>query len=112
MNTQKIPETGRIGRFAKIVESKTKKEIYLKVMANSDEYNKYKPEKRALWWNNTVEKLESEIGQEKAVEIMKTCGSRCCGNGQRKTAKHLMKESTSLEDFLEKVSKYEGLLQI
>ena len=102
-----IPKTGRIGRFAKIVKSKTAKDSYIRIMEKSDEYNKYKPDKKALWWKNAVERLENELGIDRAIEIMRTCGSKCCGQGQRKTAKRLMNESSSLEDFLERVSKYE-----
>ena len=102
-----IPRTGRIGRFAKIVESKTAKDSYIRIMEKSDEYNKYKPDKKALWWKNAVERLENELGIDKAIEIMRTCGSKCCGKRQRKTAKRLMNESSSLEDFLERVSKHE-----
>ena len=105
-NLEQIPKTGRIGRFAKVVESKTAELSFLKVMEKSGEYGKYKPEKKATWWNNAVERLEEEVGEEKAVEIMKACGSKCCGQGQRKTAKRLMNEASSLEDFLEKVGKY------
>jgi hypothetical protein len=102
-----IPRTGRIGRFAKIVKSKTAKDSYVRIMEKSDEYHTYKPYNKSLWWKNAVERLEDELGIEKAIEIMKTCGSKCCGKGQRKTAKRLMNESSSLEDFLEKISKYE-----
>ena len=102
-----IPKTGRIGRFAKIVESKTEEDIYLRRMKNSDDYDKYKPENKALWWNNAIERLEKELGSKKAIEIMRTCGSKCCGQGQRKTAKRLMSESSSIEDFLKKLSNYE-----
>ena len=102
-----IPKTGRIGRFAKIVKSKTAKDSYIRIMEKSDEYNKYKPDEKALWWKNAVERLENELGIDRAIEIMRTCGSKCCGQGQRKTAKRLMNESSSLEDFLERVSKYE-----
>lgn len=105
-NIQQIPKTGRVGRFAKIVKNKTSEELYLKIMEYSDEYDKYKPDKKALWWKNAIEKLETEIGSEKAVEVMKTCGSKCCGQGQRKTAKRLMNESNSLVGFLEKFINY------
>lgn len=106
-SSQDIPKTGRIGRFAKIVESKTAKDSYLKIMEKSGEYGSYKPHEKALWWNNAVERLENELGIDKAIEIMRTCGSKCCGKGQRKTAKRLMNESSSLEDFIERISKYD-----
>lgn len=106
-NTSNIPNTGRIGRFAKIVKSKTTKDSLLRIMEKSNEYDKYNPEKKAFWWKNAIEKLENELGTEGAIEIMRTCGSKCCGQGQRKTAKRLMKESSSMEDFLERISTYE-----
>jgi hypothetical protein len=105
--SQDIPKTGRIGRFAKIVESKTAKESYLRIMEKSGEYSGYKSDEKALWWNNAVGRLENELGNDKAIEIMRTCGSKCCGKGQRKTAKRLMNESSSLEDFLERISTHD-----
>ena len=101
-----IPKTGRIGRFAKIVERKTPTEVFMRVMEKSDEYDKYKAENKAEWWKKAVEKLENEVGIEDAIEVMKTCGSKCCGQGQRKTAKRMMSESSSLEEFLEKFVNY------
>lgn len=105
-NMSKIPKTGRIGRFAKIVESRTTKDSFLKIMEKSDLYDKYVAEEKADWWKRAIEKMESEIGKEDAVEVMKACGSKCCGQGQRKTAKKLMAESTSLKDFLDKFVNY------
>lgn len=103
---QKIPKTGRIGRFAKIVESKVESDAFLKIMKKSDEYDDYKAEEKAKWWKKSIEKLEDEIGLEGAVEVMNTCGSKCCGQGQRKTAKRMMEESSSLKDFLERFVQY------
>lgn len=103
----KIPRTGRIGRFAKIVESNTAKDSYVRIMEKSNEYNQYKPANKALWWKNAIERLENELGKDKAIEIMRACGNKCCGQGQRKTAKRLMNKSSSLEDFLKRVSTYE-----
>jgi hypothetical protein len=104
--TSKIPKTGRIGRFAKIVESKTSIEKFEKILENSQYYDKYKAEGKADWWKKAISKMESELGKDTAVEIMKTCGSKCCGQGQRKTAKKMMAESTSLKDFLERFINY------
>ena len=105
--SNEVPKNGRIGRFAKILVDKADNKSFEKIMKDSPEYGTYKPEMKAQWWKNAVEKLESELGTEKAVEVMNACGSKCCGKGQRKTAKRLMKESSSIENFLEKVSKYE-----
>lgn len=104
--TSDIPRTGRIGRFAKIVEARTKQDTLLRIMKGAEQYGEYRPEQKARWWKQTVERLESELGDEAAVEIMGTCGGKCCGSGQRKTAKRLMIESSSIPDFLDKVSHY------
>lgn len=106
MDISNIPKTGRIGRFAKVVEDKTTKDIYLKIMENSGEYEKYRPEKKALWWKGAIEKLEDETGTDSAVQTMRICGSKCCGQGQRNTARRLMSDSSSIVDFIDKVNKY------
>ena len=67
--SNEIPKTGRIGRFAKILVTKTGSKSFEKIMQNSIEYGSYKPVKKAEWWNNTVKKMENEIGKEKAVEV-------------------------------------------
>jgi hypothetical protein len=104
---KQVPKTGRIGRFSKVVVDMTDQDISLRILDKSDEYCTYRPECKASWWKNAVEQLENELGDEKAVEIMRICGSKCCGQGLRKTAKRLMDESYSVTDFLEKVSHYE-----
>ncbi len=106
MNKQNIPKTGRIGRFAKIVEKKTSQKVFESIMEDSPKYDQYKAEQKADWWRNAVEKLELEMGRETAMNVMQTCGSKCCGAGQRKIAKRLMDESSSLEEFLENFINY------
>lgn len=102
-----IPRTGRIGRFVKILEGKSGEKSLLKIVEGSQNYNALKSDKRALWWKNVVERMEEELGQEKSIDIMTACGAKCCGSGQRETAKKLMSESDSMEDFLKKLSTYE-----
>ncbi|MDD2261819.1 MAG: DUF6144 family protein [Candidatus Paceibacterota bacterium] len=109
-----IPKTGRIGRFAKIVEKMTDKDPFVRIMQDSPEYENLQPDETAEWWKKAVERLENEVGSDKSVTIMRTCGSKCCGNGQRESAKKLMTESSSLIDFLDKLSKYkvkDGVLE-
>ena len=100
----KIPKTGRIGRFAKIVKSEVPKELILKVLKDSDKYNSFSPIKKAEWWKNTIIRMENEVGTEKTKEIMKICGRKCCGSGHRKTVRKKFEESDSIEEFLKKVS--------
>lgn len=101
-----IPKTGRIGRFAKIVEKMTDEGSFIRIMQDSSRYDNLKPIETAEWWRKAVERLENEIGADKSVTVMRACGSKCCGNGQRETAKKMMAESSSLIDFLDKLSKY------
>ncbi len=99
-----IPRTGRIGRFAKIIEKELGEKVLLKVMQNSDKYASFKVTEKSAWWKSAIEKLEKEVGVKRAEEIMRLCGQKCCGQGIRKIAKRLMSESKSIEEFLQKAS--------
>ncbi len=101
----KIPKTGRIGRFAKIIEKEYNQDILEKLMSVSDRYESFNSVEKATWWKATIERLEKEIGKENAIKIMEYCGQKCCGQGHRKTAKKLIGESKSIEDFLNKLNK-------
>lgn len=109
-----IPKTGRIGRFAKIVEKTTDKDSFVKIMQDSPEYCNFKPDETSEWWRKAVERLENEVGTARSVNVMRECGSKCCGTGQRETAKKMMADSSSLTDFLNKLGKYkvkDGVLE-
>ena len=107
MERNNVPKTGRIGRFANIIDEDLGEDIMLEVMKDSDKYSSLKAPQKAEWWRAAVERLENKVGNEKAIKIMNICGSRCCGQGNRKTAKRLKDESKSMEDFLIKASNYE-----
>ena len=100
----KIPKTGRIGRFAKIIKKEVPKELVLKVLKDSDKYNSLSPSKKAEWWKNTIIRMENEVGTKKTKEILNICGSKCCGSGHRKTVRKKFEESNSIEEFLKKIS--------
>lgn len=104
MTTESIPRTGRIGRFAKVIEKELGEKVLSNVMQDSDKYDSFKSPEKSNWWKSAVERLDKEVGQNKAEEIMRLCGEKCCGKGIRKTAKRLMSESNSLEEFLVKAS--------
>ncbi len=106
MEKNNVPKTGRIGRFAKIVEQDLGEDMMLEIMTDSNKYSSLKAPQKAEWWRTAVKKLEDSVGSEDAIKIMNTCGSRCCGQGNRKTAKRLMVESETLEEFLVKASNY------
>lgn len=106
MSRENLPRTGRIGRFVNIVEEQVDVESLLKIMQDADCYSAFKPEGKANWWKSAIERLSQEIGEPRAIEIMQACGRRCCNQGNRKTAKRLMAESGSLQEFLVKASEY------
>jgi hypothetical protein len=99
-----IPRTGRVGRFAKIIERELGEKVLIEVMQDSDKYSSFRRPEQAAWWKSATEKLEKEVGKEKAQIIMNLCGQKCCGDGIRKTAKRLMDESKSIEEFLVRAS--------
>jgi uncharacterized protein DUF6144 len=104
---ENIPSTGRIGRFAKIVNKEAGKDVFLKVMKGSNKYKSLKVSEKSLWWKNSTERLEKEIGREDAIKIMKCCGEKCCGKGLRKTAKRLMEQAKTIKGFLKLLEIYE-----
>lgn len=105
-STFNIPKGGRIGRFAKMLKKEVTLDILIRIMKGSENYDSLKGDKKAFWWRNAMENMENELGKEKSIEIMNACGAKCCGKGQRNTAKKLMHESNSTENFLDKLSKY------
>jgi len=104
LTEDKIPKTGRIGRFAKILEKEVSKELMFKVLHDSDKYNSYSPSEKAEWWKDVITRLENEIGTVKTKEILNICGSKCCGQGHRRTVRKKFEESNSIEEFLKKIS--------
>ena len=74
MVSNNIPRTGRIGRFAKIIEKDLGESVLLDVMQGSEKYPSLKAPKKAEWWKSAVERLEKGVGVEGAINIMKSCG--------------------------------------
>jgi len=99
-----FPRTGRIGRFVKIVEKEVPKDIMMKIVQDSDKFNSLSPNKKAEWWNDAINRMKKEIGIDKTKDILSICGSKCCGQGHRKTVRKKFEESNSIEDFLKKIS--------
>lgn len=109
MDKINFPTTGRIGRFAKMVEREAGRECLLKVMTGAEDYKAFKPAEKAAWWKGALERLENELGRERAAAVMHACGEKCCGRGQRNSAKKIMAEAGgSLEGFLAKLSGEQG----
>ncbi|MFB0509561.1 MAG: DUF6144 family protein [bacterium] len=101
----KIPKSGRIGRFAKMIEKETNPKTVEKIMKNTDKYEKSSYAEKAAWWNDAVRRLEKEVGKKGAIKIMQSCGRMCCGLTSRKRAKQIMSQSKSIKELINKLNK-------
>lgn len=99
-----IPKTGRIGRFAHIVEEETNQDVLEKVMQDAEHYKSFNYSKKAAWWKGAVNRLEQLVGRETCCKILAQCGRKCCGYTMQNRAKQLMDESESLQAFVEKLN--------
>lgn len=106
-NIDRMPQTGRIGRFVKILKAKIEIDAFSFILEDAIKYDSLTAEEKSAWWKNAIEKMEGRLGKDKAIQIMKECGSKCCGKGQRDTAMRLYKESGTIENFLERISKHD-----
>jgi len=104
--TANLPAGGRIGRMAKILLKRTDRQTAEKIMRGYKAYESAKNNKdKAAWIRLMMDRLEKKCDHELCLEIMKACGSKCCGISTRKQAKRLMDESESIQEFLEKMNK-------
>ena len=103
MQALKISKTGKIGNFAKNIEKETNPNVLQKVMQNVDQFEStFDRTKKAEWIKGSIKRLEQQIGKEKSIKIMENCGRDCCKKHAR--YKRLIKESKSIEEFLDKLS--------
>jgi len=107
MENTSYPVNGRIGRFLKIVQANVDPLIYKPLLKDSNKYESLSPTEKSLWWKVTIENIGKSIGYKSLSDIMTKCGSKCCGAGQRKTARRLFIESGSLEEFLKRISHHD-----
>lgn len=101
------PMNGRIGRFIKILQANIDSTIYTPFLKDAYKYENLSPIEKSLWWKKTIDKMENAIGSKCLSDVMTKCGSKCCGIGQRKTARRLFLESGSIEEFLKRISKHD-----
>jgi predicted ArsR family transcriptional regulator len=102
-----IPNTGRIGRLVKLLQLEIERDAFIEILENAEKYESMNAAEKSDWWKNVVSKMERRLGQDKAVQIMRKCGSKCCGSGQRATARRLYTESATMQGFLDKISTHD-----
>lgn len=107
MEQDLYPVNGRIGRFIKIVRADPDSSVYAPLLKESHTYESLSPIDKSLWWKKTIENMEKSIGYGAVSAVMAKCGAKCCGAGQRKTARRLFLESGSIAEFLKRISTHD-----
>lgn len=102
-----LPQTGRIGRFIRILKHHTGADVAAEIISDATQYDSLQPSEKSNWWNKTVSKTELRIGTDATIAIMRECGSKCCGAGQRNTARGLYQEAGTMQRFLDKISRHD-----
>ena len=101
-----IPESGRLGRLARILLEKAGVGIAQKVMQGYETFEaKSNLKQKAGWLRQMMQKMEQNCSPELCREVMQACGQKCCGINTRKAALQLWKESASMADFLKALNR-------
>jgi hypothetical protein len=104
-NKSKLPTSGRIGRFAQFLTAIAGDKGAEKIAMGIKGYDKLKAREKAAWWDETMVRMEKSLGRDKAIEVMATCGHKCCGAQTRSKAIVLRRGSSSIADFLTKLNR-------
>ncbi|HBC47758.1 MAG TPA: hypothetical protein DCZ43_11985 [candidate division Zixibacteria bacterium] len=99
-----LPTSGRVGRFAQFLIAIGGESAAKKIAMGIEGYDKLKPVEKAAWWDSTMVRMEKALGRDKAIEVMQSCGQKCCGAQTRSKAKTLFAKSSSIADFLTKLN--------
>ena len=98
-----FPKSGKIGNLAKNIQQETNRDVVLEVMRNVGKFEStFDRAEKAEWIKGAIERLEKQVGKKTAIKIMENCGIDCCRKHAR--YKKLIKESKSIEEFLDKLS--------
>jgi len=98
-----IPKNGKIGSLAKNIEKESSRSVMLEVMRNVGKFEStFDRGEKAEWIKGAIERLEKQVDKKTATKIMENCGIDCCRKHAR--YKKLIKESKSIEEFLDKLS--------
>jgi hypothetical protein len=103
------PTKGRMGRITKSIVRESGVDDAHRVMLPAIAYEAAKKgEDKAELTRQTMQRLESAFDEESRVRIMERCGRLCCGPTHQKVRKALFQESSSLEEFLDKLNELEA----
>lgn len=106
MKEAQLPWSGRIGRLAKILADKTDIPTVKKIMCKHQEYqNTSNYAKKAEWIREVMARMQNILDIELCLEIMESCGLKCCGKTTREHARKAKQESKDIQDFIQRLNK-------
>jgi hypothetical protein len=109
MNGDREPPTkGRMGRVTKSIVRESGVDEVRRIMLPAEVYESaVRGEDKAELTRQTMERMEAVFDEESRVRIMERCGRQCCGPTHVKVRRTLFEQSSSLEEFLERLNDLE-----
>jgi predicted hydrocarbon binding protein len=95
----------KVHRFESSLANHVDSAVRDRLMAACEGYNTFKsPAETAEWIGGLMDRLEDEVGERVAKEIMVDCGRQCIARSVLKRAHGLWQEAEDIDDFLDKLN--------
>ena len=95
----------KLDRFLDNLDSRVNKRVHKQLMQNRAPYNTLTTgTQTAIWIRNLVNDMVDDIGVDKAKVVMEGCGQQCIGQSVLNKARLLKHDSSTIDEFLEKLN--------
>lgn len=95
----------KVQRFEGSLAAHVDSAVMDRLTAGCEAYDTLKsPAEKAGWIRGLMDRLEDEVGERVAKEIMVDCGRQCIARGALKRAHRLWQEAEDIDDFLDKLN--------
>jgi predicted ArsR family transcriptional regulator len=95
----------KVHRFESSLATHVDSAVKDRLMAGCEGYDTLKsPAEKARWIGGLMDRLEDEVGERVAKEIMVDCGRQCIARSALKRAHGLWQEAEDVDDFLDKLN--------
>jgi hypothetical protein len=95
----------RVQRFEQSLAARVDDDVRAKLIAGCEAYDAIKsPAKKARWIKGLMERLEEEVGEAVAREVMEGCGRQCISRRVLKKAQKCWREAETIDDFLDSLN--------
>lgn len=99
-----LPKSGGLGRIAQILIAEVGEATAREIMPNAGRFNSLIRKDKAEYIRNMIKRMKKIIGVAKTYNILVSCGKKCCSANTRKGALEAMKESKSMQDFIDRLN--------